>query len=328
MKNGTFVISLDFELMWGIRDLEHTSKGDNIIATRDVVPRLLDLFVKYDIHATWATVGFLFFESRAEMLSFLPTHQPNYLNERLSPYKHILKEVGEDESTDPLHFAPSLIRQIIATPHQELATHTFSHYYCLEDGQTLKDFEADLRVATRLGEKYDRKIQSIVFPRNQYSNSYLEVCAANGLLTFRGNESIWFRNPSKRKDHRSWVRRLFRLMDAYINISGTNAYILPSLSDLPVNIPSSRYLRPYSKRLNFLEPLRLNRILSSLRKSAQNGHIFHLWWHPEDFSTHIEDNMNILEKILVEYKNLHEQFGMKSLSMAEVADTILSGKEH
>jgi len=322
-KSGALVISLDFELLWGIRDLETAGKRDKILLTRQVVLQLLDLFRKYDIHATWAIVGFLFFESRDELLAALPKSLPVYSNKALSPYDSLAVEIGANESEDLLHYAPSLIREILSVPHQELATHTFSHYYCLEDGQTLLDFESDLQSAMRAAEKYNYKIESIIFPRNQYANPYLEVCAKNGIRAFRGNESVWFRKTQKREVHRQWLRRLMRLVDAYINISGTNAYPLPGNVSLPVNIPASRYLRSYSKRFRIFEPFRLNRIISAMTNAALTGHIFHLWWHPEDFSGNMDDNLLFFEKILMKYGELRKMYGMQSLTMAEVASQVL-----
>lgn len=320
------VISLDFELIWGVRDLDSTHQNNNLIVTRQVVPRLLNLFNKYEIHATWATVGFLFFDSREELIENLPETKPNYKNHNLSPYHNLYQELGSNEIDSPLHYAPSLIQQIIQTPHQELATHTFSHYYCLEEGQTPQSFEADLKSAIQIGKKYNCEIQSIVFPRNQYLPNYLEICANNNIKAYRGNESVWFRTPSKRKDHRQLTRRIFRLLDAYINISGTNSFQLPSSTTLPINVPASRYLRSYSKRLYFLEPLRLRRILSSMKRSAESGQIFHLWWHPEDFSTNIDSNFDVLEKILVEFKKLQTTYGMTSFTMGEIANQICQSK--
>src|SRR4051794_5101719 len=137
---GTLVVSLDFELYWGVRDQSSVERyGPNLRGAREVIPRLLERFASFGVHATWATVGMLFCESKDELLARLPERRPAYLDARLSPYDHVAA-VGSDESSDPLHFAPSLIRQIVAAPGQEVGTHTFSHYYCLEEGQTAADF--------------------------------------------------------------------------------------------------------------------------------------------------------------------------------------------
>ena len=68
ISNGILVVSLDFELFWGVRDKKAISDyGANILRVRTVVPRLLALFEKYEVHVTWATVGFLFFSTYNEL---------------------------------------------------------------------------------------------------------------------------------------------------------------------------------------------------------------------------------------------------------------------
>src|SRR5664279_2599614 len=126
---GTFVVSLDFELYWGVRHIVSLEDyRDNLLGVRQVVPLLLSIFAEYGIHATWATVGFLFFETKEELLAALPTEWPQYADERLNPYR-VLDDLGNDEDADPFHFAGTLVRQIARADGQELATHTFSHYY-------------------------------------------------------------------------------------------------------------------------------------------------------------------------------------------------------
>ena len=39
-----------------------------------------------------------------------------------------LAKVGENEQDDLLHFGKSLIEKIKRTPHQEIGSHTFSHF--------------------------------------------------------------------------------------------------------------------------------------------------------------------------------------------------------
>ncbi len=175
-RKGIFVISLDFELYWGVRERKRLEDyKDHLLGVRSVVPLLLQLFNRYKIHATWATVGLLFFETRDELISGLPGKMPNYLNKKLSPYRD-LKSIGCNEQQDPFHYAPSLIRMISSFPGQEIGTHTFSHYYCLERGQDADTFRADLEAAREAARKYGLTLESLVFPRNQYSPESLSVC--------------------------------------------------------------------------------------------------------------------------------------------------------
>ena len=61
IKSGIFTVSLDFELYWGLRDTTTINEYEaNLKGVKIAIERILELFDKYDIHATWATVGFLF----------------------------------------------------------------------------------------------------------------------------------------------------------------------------------------------------------------------------------------------------------------------------
>ena len=104
------------------------------------VPAILDLFSEYGIHATWAVVGFLFFDHTRALIEHAPALRPSYYDTKLSPYDDLPPDDARADS-DSIFFAPGLIR----TNKQDQssgnsATHTFSHYYCLESGQTLRRF--------------------------------------------------------------------------------------------------------------------------------------------------------------------------------------------
>jgi len=79
-QQSHFVVSLDCELMWGLRDhLSVAQYGENVRGVRQAIPALLDLFDRYGIRATWATVGFLFCETRDDLMASLPALRPGYL---------------------------------------------------------------------------------------------------------------------------------------------------------------------------------------------------------------------------------------------------------
>lgn len=325
MPKPALIISLDFELYWGKRHkaLLNDCK-DNLLAVRSIIPSLLKLFDEYNIHATWATVGFLFFKTKGALIKGSPNKLPDYLNQKLSPYKDI-NNIGENEGEDPFHYASSLIKIIASYSNQEIATHTFSHYCCLETGQDKEAFRHDLISAIEAAKEYNLDIKSIVFPYNQVNDEYLSICKEMGIKAYRGNEQHWL-YKGETQESKSLIKRLLRLADAYFNISGHNAYSLDKISGNPLNIPSSRFLRPCSNRFRFLEPLRLQRILSDLNYSAQNNLIYHLWWHPRNFGcgSEIEKNMSFLKKILNHFTELKNKYGMQSLNMQELTSKILN----
>ena len=317
---GTFVVSLDFELHWGVRD-HRTVAGyhENLLGVRQVVPALLSLFSEFGIHATWATVGFLFFESRDELLAALPVERPHYVDRKLDPYA-ALDEIGKDENGDPFHFAPTLIRMIQATPDQEIATHTFSHYYVGDPGPSLESFRADIHAAKLAGRRFGIEIKSIVFPRNQVTIPHVGVCAEEGLIAYRGVESDLYVAAGS-----GLVNRGRRFVDSYVNLAGACCGVPKEMDGLKiVSVPQSRFLRPYDRQLGLLDGLRLHRILSSMTFAAQNQLLFHLWWHPHNFGANTDLNISFLRAILENYKQLEQRFEFQSATMGEVAESVLA----
>jgi len=326
-NNGKFVISLDFELMWGVRDvLTLENYGNNIKGVHHAIPRLLEVFKKFNVDATFSTVGLLFFENKVDMLNNLPASIPHYVNRTVSPYEGYFDSVGKDATNDQYHFAPQLIKLIQQHKNHEISTHTFSHYYCLEEGQTVNDFSEDIISAKKIAGEFGIELTSLVFPRNQFNNEYLEVCKNLGIICVRGNEKSWMYAV---KDGRIGIsaRRAFKLMDTYINISGYNCYKDEEINaGLPMNIPASRFLRPYSKKLAPFDSLRLKRITSAMTFAAKNNQTFHLWWHPHNFGINQDENFAFLEKVLSHYKALNVSYGFKSYTMSGLANQLMGNK--
>ncbi|WP_318616818.1 polysaccharide deacetylase family protein [Sporosarcina sp. YIM B06819] len=327
-KKGIFIVSLDFELNWGVHDvftLGHYQ--ENIVGVRQAIPRMLELFNHFDIHATWATVGMLFFDNKKELLANLPELHPSYADAAFSPYDKLASLVGENEQQDPLHFGASLIKEIMDYPNQELATHTFSHYYCLETGQTAAQFEADVQASVKVAKAIDQSTKSMIFPRNQINHDYLQICKVNGIQCFRGHEDSWVYQVGP-FHNKGIIKRMLRLADCYLPIFGDHTYSIDQVTTEPiVNLPSSRFLRPYHTSLKSLEPLRLRRIKKSITNAAKKGEIFHLWWHPHNFGKDIESNLGFLTEILIHVATMREQYGLTSLTMAEASTLALQGMD-
>lgn len=328
MKNGKFVISLDFELYWGVRDSRTLDEyGDHILKVWQIIPRLLELFDQYGISATFATVGFLFASDKADLIENLPTATPNYSNPNLSPYNgHITHLTAEGSQ---YHFAFPLINLVKKTPNQEIGSHTFSHYYCLEEGQTISTFAADLQAAHKIANRHGILLTSIIFPRNQYNDQYVKSCQDSGIFVYRGNENSWFYKSAANKDE-GYLKRAFRLLDSYVNISGNHTFKLNAVNSYNpgiVNIPASRFLRPYSPKLRILEPLKLRRIKKSMTFAAQNNEVYHLWWHPHNFGSSTEENFTNLESILEHFQMLNKTYNYTSSCMRDCAQEFLKENE-
>ena len=319
-RRGRFVISLDFELYWGVRHLPSVKRYlPNLVGARKVIPMLLDLFSEYGIHATWATVGFLFCDQTHTLLKFAPSqHRPEYENRILSPYCDLPPE-GAAETPDSVFFAPSLIRLIANAAHQEVATHSFSHYYCLEKGQDIEAFRQDLLAARAAANALGVELRSMVFPKNQCREDFLRICAEIGIVAYRGNPPSWLYRAAA-DDEQGYLKRLCRLLDTYLPFGSRNCYAAPLQNgNLPINLRASRFLRPYSPLFRTFEPLRLHRIKCDLTEAARKGLLYHLWWHPHNFGVNTAANLAFLRKILEHYRSLHDVYGIESVNMGEMA---------
>lgn len=321
-KRGAFVISLDFELHWGVRDLYPVDGAytPQLNGARTAIPKTLELFERYGIAATWATVGFLFAKDKTELEAFSPVQKPQYEDKNLDPYGEI---IGANEAIDPLHYAGSLIEKIKNTPRQEIGTHTFSHYYALEPGQTAAAFAADLDSAKRIGAAYGIDIKSIIYPRNQLNPDYTQTMLDAGITVYRGNEPSWVYKASALGEQRL-PQRAVRLADSYLPMTPHNLGDWDKLQEPSglINVPSSRFLRPFNPKLAALEPLRLARIRDGMKLAAKTGRIFHLWWHPHNFGVQQDDNMTMLWQVLEAFKRYQKEYDMESLNMVEVAKRV------
>lgn len=313
---ASFIISLDFELMWGVKDSRTISGyGRNIVGVREAIPAMLQLFQRYGIKATWATVGFLLFESKESLLNAIPSCLPTYDDARLNPYA-MFESIGQSEHDDPYHFGLSLAKEIVGSSGMELASHTFSHYYCLEPGQTIEQFRADLKASkAAIRAVSGTEPISVIFPRNQVNRGYLSICNELGFRAYRGVKSSFIYSPSSQN---SVVKRAFRLMDSYVPITGCSD-LGPSLEHEIINVPASLFLRPYSQKLRALHRVHLARIKREMEMAAKLGGAFHLWWHPHNFGVMLNENMFFLEDILTHFKHLEASYGMKSITMGEAA---------
>jgi peptidoglycan/xylan/chitin deacetylase (PgdA/CDA1 family) len=348
---GIFTISLDFELHWGgfekwpLRVTNSKSKvpvvsnrasanlkpeirnyNEYFLNTRNVIPKMLTLFEKYNVHVTWATVGMLMHESKKELLDHAPAIRPTYETENLSAYHYIDQVgIGASEEDDPFHFASSLVKQIINTPHQELGTHTFSHFYCNEAGQTVDQFRADLQAAQRAAAKFNQRLTSLVFPRNQFNDAYLKVCYEEGITSVRSNPLDWFWKINSTQDEGMW-KRLNRGMDAYLPIGTKNTYSLNAINvreSFPVCLPASRLLRPYNPKEFLLNEFKVQRIKNEMSRAAKNGEVYHLWWHPHNFGNYPEQSLKALEKILRHYSECRSKWNMQSMNMGEITNQLV-----
>jgi peptidoglycan/xylan/chitin deacetylase (PgdA/CDA1 family) len=314
---SALVISLDFELFWGVTDSRTVENyGANIEGVWQAVPAMLALFKKYGIHVTWATVGMLMCKDFKQWSDLRPSIMPTYGRESCSTYS--VSALARD--LPKLFFARPLVEQILATDGQELASHTYSHFYCGETDSTVEQFIADLECNQRIFDEYQVKPTSLVFPRNQVRDEYLNSLLAAGFTAYRGNQNHWmYKDGHFVSGSFGKALRLIRFVDTYIPITGSHTFSLPT--DIPqeqlINIPASQFLRPVSTHA-LANTMHLNRVKSGMKKAAMTNSVFHLWWHPHNFGRNLEASLMNLNTVLKYYRELNNEYGMQSFSMREV----------
>lgn len=321
MSNGKFVISLDFETHWGFFDNRTIEDSrSQLLNITVVIDKLLDISKQHNVGITFATVGMLFAKDKNDIKKYIPKQKPNYFNNALNAYDLLEGITANDEK---IYFAQDLVTKIKNDPLHEVGTHTFCHYYCHEKGQNLNDFKADIDSAITIAKSLDIQTKSIVFPRNQVQNDYLKICEDSGIETYRGNCWFNFNNDSRKLILKEYCLVLLRVIDSYFNISGSNSFKLENHNfkdSKLINIPASRFLRPYNSRLKFMESLKVNRIKKAMTKAAKQNKVYHLWWHPHNFANDINENFKNFSEILQHYDTLKTKYGFESITMQKLGE--------
>jgi peptidoglycan/xylan/chitin deacetylase (PgdA/CDA1 family) len=316
MEKGVFVISLDFELLWGVFDkINWKNQQTYFENTRKIIPEILKLFETHEIGCTWATVGMLFNENWEEWNANLPDLIPEYQDGKLSAYE-FGKSIQSIE-TEKLCFAPEIIKILGQVPKQEIATHTYSHYYCLEEGQNQNEFRSDLEMAKNMANKFGYSLHSLVFPRNQFNPDYLEICDELNIKNIRSNPANWYWKDTQ---NHNLANKIFRTADAYFGFKD-KSYRKNKIEKNKsiVEQKASRFLRPYSTN-TLQNKLRLSRILKEMEESAIEEKIYHLWWHPHNFGSHPREGLQDLKVILSKYSDLKHKYNYCSSSMRELSE--------
>ena len=316
-QTGTLLISLDFELFWGIADISQNDEDKVMIENvYSVVPRLLQLFEDHHIHATWATVGALMCNNENTFSEYLPSpYAPQ--TENLLQKLGLIGDRPESPCPKSILFAPGLVDMVSKSKGQEIGTHTYSHYYCDDPSSDPKQFAAELSASESVAAIKGWKIRSAVFPRNQVSKSFVEEIERSSLVCYRGVESGWI---TKAKKKWGMLGIFLWYLDNYIPLQKTCSYKISDFKDSEgtINLRNSRFFKPYRPKYRIIEKLKLWRYKMEMKFAAIHGEIYHMYWHPHNFAENTEINFEQMEELLSYFDSLSKKYGMKSRNMYEV----------
>ena len=177
-----------------------------------------------------------------------------------------------------------------------------------------------MRAAIAIAKEKGIEIKSIVFPRNQYSDEHIKACLEEGIKIYRGNELSGVYKPISRENENIF-RKGTRFADTYINMTGHHCHAIPAANEI-VNVPASRFLRPYNPKFKMFDGLKLRRIKQGIEFAAKHGLIYQLWWHPHNFGKYMDENFKFLEKVLKYYYQLNREGKIESQNMLEIYSNI------
>jgi len=311
---GCFIFSLDMELAWGYYDkfVPGLFSPDGS-REREAVRRLLSLFDEYEIPATWAVVGQLFYRSHKEA-AFNPAEdwKGKYpLFERMYYENH------------PLLFAPDILEMLLTSKiRQEIGFHGHTHKVFDEETMSPERAKSEIQAWKDAAKPVNIEPKTVIFPRSRVG--YFNLFRQSGFTCYRGLE----RYPAK-VYYLPVVGRFFRRFHYYLTAvtfpSRYSAEVDPSGL---VNLRFSRWLFGFNRRLEVwldrfnLHTLRLQTLVQGVRKVAEEKKILHVFAHPCEFKT--ERDFQKPRFLLCHVANEVQKGRMVSTSMEQMAEKVKS----
>ena len=275
---GCLIISADLELAWAWRYIKNSDNPKALALqkahqTRQNLPMLLDLFDRFNIQVTWATVGHLFLE-RCERQNGAPhpeiTRPPYFTNEF---WQYINRDWFDadpcsDYHRDPAWYAPDLLRAILsAKVKHEIACHTFSHIDCTDSHCPPEVMDSELAECQRLAAEWGLTLRSFVFPGN--------LCGNFPSLKRHGFSAYRFYNGYELDVPRQDKLGLWQ-------IPGGVCW------EKPDGWPVDAWIKALKKCAD---------------KALETGTVLHLWFHPSCHPTNVEKIFPTLLKYITAHRN-------------------------
>lgn len=243
-KKSGIIISIDFELDWGYTDQDNPLSENEISAGLDSLIALLN---KHQIKSTWAVVGQLFNNKGNE---------DDNSKRRLRWIKKKLKE-------------NNLI---------EIGSHTYNHIFCQEISNEL--IEKDFSLMKNVEKINFVDFKSIVFPRNQYNRTNLNLLKKNNYTHYRSVLEKWYLKTSKHENESKIKRNLIRIFE----MLPFNRDAMITSNNKLTSISDSRFFRffPTSLLGKTISKFYLMILKHELRQCLKRGNLYHIWFHPHN----------------------------------------------
>ena len=264
---GTVVLSLDSELAWGFHDMDRPPER-RIRNARTAWKRIVELFDRYSIPATWAVVGHLLLEECDGTHRDHPAATSGWFE----------SDPGGDEAESEYWFGSTLVEAIEdADVDHEIGCHSFSHVVFDRTEIDAEIAEAELRACADIARERELSFSSFVFPRNVVG--FREVVARHGFEGYRGV------SPPRSYDDSS-IYPLAKF--ASYTVGDTPPLVEPTVDEYGlVNVPASfdlYSLEGAPRRLAGMvgEDPTVRQAKLGVDAAAENHGLFHIWLHPNN----------------------------------------------
>jgi peptidoglycan/xylan/chitin deacetylase (PgdA/CDA1 family) len=314
LTRGAFVISIDTELAWG----EAHKRGDAAVSghhferEREVVERILEVFTRYDISATWAVVGHLFLDRCAG--------HPDLKTPSYSWLDGDWLDVDPCSGTDaaPEYYGRDIVERLLACAvPQEVGSHAFSHVIADDPGCSAEVLASELAAAHDVADPLGVELRSFVYPRNAIA--HLDTLAAAGFTNYRGGR------PTPPFAGLSGVqRKAAALVDRVLPLAGSA--VRPARDDSGLwNLPQTYLFAPVTARRHLPPALWARRPIGRLRQAATNRSLFHLWFHPYNVTADPDRAIACLTAICRAAAHLRDRGSLDVVTMGALAEQLGQG---
>lgn len=303
LGRAALVVSIDTEMAWGlVHRPEQTYRYD---LERAHLVRLIELFDRYRIPATWAVVGHLMLDGcePVDGVKHPEIHRPDY---DWFDQDWFDADPCSDAERDPTWYAPDVVELIrSADSEHEIATHGFSHIVAGDPGCSRETFDSEIRAAVSAAATHGLTLRSIIHPRNRIG--HLDVLVEHGIRAYRG------RRPSPGPT--SVVQRL---VDRTVGSERTTIRPLAEegIWNFPATILFDIDARPRTWRLW------IRQVERRLAQAVARGGLFHLWFHPHNFRDHPDASFEGLERLLAAAGRHRREGRLDTVTMGHLADQL------
>jgi len=312
-ETGYFVFSLDTELAigyfdWDKKRAERFSPDGS--RERWSIRSILGLLDEFNLVATWAVVGHLFYE-RCEFCKVCP------IKEWQGKYKSFEEVYG---TGNPLWYGADVFQWILNSRlNHEIGFHGYTHELFSEKVMSRERATLEIEEWMRLAGRHGITPKSVVFPRDK--SGHLDVMAEHGLVCYRSEQFVPLVIRNK------YFGKYAKVMDHILSISTPPVYNPDEFENNGiVRLLASQHFFDFNRKAELildglnLHYLRIKRMLRAVQKAAEEKKVVHIWAHPWEFRTQKD-----IEKLRLLFECVSEEIEkgrMQSIRMIDLAEMV------